>query len=170
MAQSNSALLGADDQPVCNHEGILEIIRASASQVLTEPSENGNLEAFNKVQAPDAVRVSLSLGWDASRQSAALSRLKRLKQGTGAAYLCKLVSPEDVIENLALETIGTTRSTSGGGSLLVVELSFVRVRAVAVISQQWAPKKPGAAKPVSNGRVQPKQTERTTLAKLADSV
>ena len=38
-------LLGADDQKICDYEGILEVSNSSTSQVLTEPIENGQLAA-----------------------------------------------------------------------------------------------------------------------------
>lgn len=149
-------LLGADDQKVCDYEGILEVSNASTSQVLTEPVENGQLAAFNKVQQPESVRVVLSLGYDPTRQRAAISRLKQLKGGTGAEFLCKLISPSEVSENLSLESVGQTRTSQSGATLLIVELSFVQIRAVQVSTQRlsWSPKNPTGADPVNSGRVQ----------------
>lgn len=163
------ALLGADDRPICEYEGIIEIIKAQTSQVLSEPIENGELAAFNKVQQPDSVKVTLSLGYDPAAQTAAMGKLKRLKQGTGAAFLCRLVSPSDVIENLALETIGTTHSASHGATLLIVELSFMQVRSVSVSASQatWNPKSASSANPVNSGRVQTKSP--SALVKLANT-
>jgi len=167
MEVSRYALLGADDQPICDYDGILEVTKVQTSQVLTEPIENGELAAFNKTQAPDSVKVSLSLGYDPAKQTVAMGRLKALKQGVGSQYLCKLVSPEDVTESLALETIGTAHTSANGATLLTVELSFIRIRAVQVsvsASRGWTPKNASAAQPVNGGRVQPKK--QSTLVKL----
>ena len=150
-------LLGADDQKICDYEGILEVSNSSTSQVLTEPIENGQLAAFNKVQQPDNVRVVLSLGSDPTKQRASLTRLKQFKGGTGTDFLCKLISPSEVSENLSLESIGQTRTSQSGATLLTVELTFVQIRVVQVVSQQfaWSPKNPTGADPVNSGRVQP---------------
>lgn len=166
---SSFALLGADDRPICDYEGILEIVKAHTSQVLNEPIENGQLAAFNKVQQPDSVKVTLSLGYDPATQTASMGKLKRLKHGTGTAFLCRLVSPADVVENLALETIGTTHSASRGATLLIVELGFLQVRAVSVSasSAAWTPKSASSAQPVNRGRVQPRQS---SIVKLSESV
>lgn len=152
----NWALLGADGMRICDYEGILEVIRASSSQVITEPIEGGELAAFNKVQQPDAVRVTLSMGGDPAEQSAALERLKRLKKGTGSDYLCMLVSPADVVDSLALESIGQSHSAQNGATLLVVELSFIRIRAVQTTTAkvQWTPARATSAEPVNAGRTQ----------------
>lgn len=159
------ALLGDDDQPICEYEGILEVTLTSSSQVLTEPIENGQLAAFNKVQQPDQIRVVLSLGADPTTQRASLSRLQQLKSGTGQEFLCKLISPCDVSENLALESIGQTRTSQSGATLLTVELGLIQIRAVQVTTQQiaWSPKNPTASDPVNTGRV---QTEPSTLSNL----
>lgn len=161
------ALLGSNDQPICEYEGILEITNSSSSQVLTEPIENGQLAAFNKVQQPDQVRIVLSLGADPTIQRSSLSKLQQLKSGTGQAFLCKLISPCDVSENLALESIGQTRTSQSGATLLTVELSFLQVRAVQVETQQiaWSPKNPTSSDPVNSGRV---QTETSTLSNLVN--
>ena len=150
-------LLGADDEKVCDYEGILEVTASAASQVLTEPIEDGQLAAFNKVQQPETVSVQLSLGSDPTVQQTAMSRLRALKAGTGSEFLCKLVSPSEVFENLALESIGQSRTTQAGATLLVVTLNFLQIRIVQVTSQrlQWTPKNPSAADPVNQGRVQP---------------
>lgn len=154
-------LLGADDQKICDYEGILEVSNASSSQVLTEPLENGQLAAFNKVQQPENVRVLLSLGSDPTKQRASMTRLKQFKGGTGSGFLCKLISPSEVSENLSLESIGQTRTSQSGATLLTVELTFVQIRVVQVTSQQlaWSPKNPTGADPVNSGRV---QTEKAT--------
>lgn len=171
------ALLGADDRPVCDYDGIIEVATAETSQVLSEPLENGELAVFNKVQAPDMVKVSLSLGYDPARQSASLGRLRALKRGVGRESLCKLVSPSDAIEDLALEEIGQSHTTSQGATLLTVELTLHKINSVHVTvtkvqwspkmtKVQWSPKNATAAQPVNNGRVQPQKAKfQSTLSK-----
>ena len=173
------ALLGADDRPVCDYDGIIEVATAETSQVLSEPLENGELASFNKVQAPDMVKVSLSLGYDPARQSASLGRLRALKRGVGRESLCKLVSPSDAIEDLALEEIGQSHTTSQGATLLTVELTLHKINSVqvtvtkvqrspknATAKAQWSPKNATAAQPVNKGRVQPQKAKfQSTLSK-----
>ncbi len=152
----NWALLGADNLPICDYDGIIEVNKASASQVLTEPVEGGELAAYNKVQLPDAVRVTLSLSDDPVTQAAALDRLKTLKKGTGSDYLCKLVTLSDVTDNLALENIGESHSVSQNANLLFVELSFIRIKSVKTSNAtvKWSPKKATSSNQVNQGRTQ----------------
>lgn len=160
----NWALLGADNNPICDYDGIIEVNKASSSQVLTEPIEGGELAAFNKVQTPDVVRVTLSLSDDPAAQSAALERLKALKAGTGKQYLCKLVTLSDVTDNLALESIGESHSATQNANLLFVELSFIRVKAVQVTGTTvtWSPKKATSANQQNQGRTQSYALKRLT--------
>ena len=158
------ALLGADNRLICDYDGIIEVSKASSSQVLTEPIEGGELAAFNKVQTPDAVRVTLSLSDDPASQSAALERLKALKAGTGKDYLCKLVTLSDVTDNLALESIGESHSATQNANLLFVELSFIRVKAVQASGSAvtWAPKKATSSNQQNQGRTQSYALKRLT--------
>lgn len=164
---STWALLNARDQRVCDYIGIVECSVGESSQVLTEPIENGELAAYNKVQQPDAVAVSLAISGDPATQTAALAALKSLKQGTGRDYLCKLISPYFLVDNLALETISQSRSVTQNATSLIVELSFVRIRSISTSTSRvaWQPKNASSANCSDGGRVQP---ERTSLARLSD--
>lgn len=87
------AILNAQDRPICEYVGITECSVGEQSQVLTEPLEGGQLAAYNKVQAPDAVTIALAISGDPSVQTAALADLKALKNGVGKDSLCTLVTP-----------------------------------------------------------------------------
>lgn len=167
MAQDFStwAILNASDRPVCDYVGIVACSLAEAARVLTEPLEGGNLAAYNKVQAPDAVSLSLALDGDPATQTQALNALRSLKQAIGTDSLCKLVTPYFVVENLALETISQSRSVTQNASSLILELGFITIRAVQTGTRKvvWSPQNPTSADEVSGGKVQPK----TLAAKLA---
>ena len=170
MAQDFStwAILNASDRPVCDYVGIVACSLAEAARVLTEPLEGGNLAAYNKVQAPDAVSLSLALDGDPSIQTQALNALRSLKQAIGTDSLCKLVTPYFVVENLALETISQSRSVTQNASSLIVELGFVTIRAVQTGTRKvvWSPQNPTSSDEVSAGKVQPK----TLAAKLTEGL
>ena len=136
--------------------------------MLTEPLEGGNLAAYNKVQAPDAVSLSLALDGDPATQTQALNALRSLKQAIGTDSLCKLVTPYFVVENLALETISQSRSVTQNASSLIVELGFITIRAVQTGTRKvvWSPRNPTSSDEVSAGKVQPK----TLAAKLAEGL
>ena len=154
------ALLGADGRPVCEYEGIIEGDAASTSQVLTEPVEGGQLAAYNKVDAPQSVKLTLALGYDPAAQSAALGKLQELRRRVGDGALCTYVTPSAVYERMALEVVGESRSAQDGATLLTVVLQLTQVRAVQVQTQavaSWSPKRATSAEPVNQGRVQPKR-------------
>lgn len=154
------ALLGADGRQVCDYEGITEGDAVSSSQVLTEPLEGGSLAAYNKTDAPASVKVTLSLGSDPARQSAAMGKLQNLRRRIGASALCTFVTPAMVYERMALEVVGESRRVNSGATLLLVVLQLTEVRAVQVqttaagASAAWSPKKATSAEPVNQGRVQ----------------
>lgn len=160
------ALLDADDNPICDYIGITEASIGEQATTLTEPIEGGLLAAYNKVQLPDTVTVSIAISWEKAVQSAALARLTELKQAVGAGALCKLVTPYRVFDSLSLETISQVRSATRNATTLICELSFVRVRSVKTGSQSvaWSPRNPSSADPVDAGRVQAR--EQTTAAKI----
>lgn len=158
------ALLNSAGRKVCDYDGINAVTRALSSEVLTEPLEGGNLAAFNKVQAPDSVAVTLTIGGDSAKQATALASLKALKGAVGAESLCTLVSLADVTDNLAVESLGISHSVESGASLLVVELSLVRIRSVQVSKSEWKPKKATSADATNRGKVQTK----STAARLED--
>lgn len=170
MAQDFStwAILNASDRPICDYVGIVSCSLAEAARVLTEPLEGGNLAAYNKVQAPDAVSLSLALDGDPATQTQALNALRSLKQAIGTDSLCKLVTPYFVVENLALETISQSRSVTQNASSLIVELGFITIRAVQTGTRKvvWSPRNPTSSDEVSAGKVQPK----TLAAKLAEGL
>lgn len=167
-AFSTWAVLDSEDRPICGYVGITACSLAESAQVLTEPLEGGNLAAFNKVQAPDAVSVSLAISGDPAVQGQALNDLRALKAAVGAASLCKLVTPFFVVDNLALETISQSRSVAQNSTSLVVELGFISVRSVSASSTMvaWAPKNPTSSEEVKVGKVQTK----TLAANISDRI
>lgn len=165
---SEWALLNAFDQPMFDYDGIIEVQVSSSSQVLSEPIEGGQLAAYNKTRSPDRVNVQLVVRADPERQIKALADLSVFQQGVGKRYLCKLVTPNSVIENLALENVGRTHSASHGATLLVVDLEFVTVKLVeSVTSQrkQWKGKRATSAPPVNKGMTRSK----SGLKKMVDA-
>ena len=162
MAQDYTswAILNSKGLPICDYVGITACNVSQSATVLTEPLENGELAAFNKVQQPDAVRVSIGIDGDPSVQSAALNSLLQLKQAVGVDSLCQLITPFFVIDRLALEEISQARSVTQNASSLICELSFLKVRMVSTGARQvlWTPKNPTSANNVNGGKVQAETT------------
>ena len=158
QAFSTWAILSSEDRPICNYVGITACSLAESSQVLTEPLESGNLAAFNKVQAPDAVSISLAISGDPAIQSQALNDLRNLKNAIGTDSLCRLVTPYFVVDNLALETISQSRTVAQNATSLVVELGFIAIRSITtgVAQVAWSPKNPTSSDEINGGKVQPK--------------
>lgn len=170
MAQDFSrwAILNASDRPVCDYVGITACSLAEAARVLTEPLEGGNLAAYNKVQAPDSVTISLAIDGDPSIQTQALNELRSLKQAIGTDSLCKLVTPYFVVENLALETISQSRSVTQNATSLIVELGFITIRTVQTGTRKvvWSPRNPTSSDEVNGGKVQ----SQTLAARISEGV
>ena len=160
---SNWALLNAKDVLICEYDGITQVEVSSSSQVLSEPIEGGELAAFNKTRSPDRISVQLIVGSDTAKQLRVLADLSVYQNGVGKQYLCKLLMPNGVIENLALESIGRTHTVGNGATLLLVDLDFVTVNIVQtakVKDKQWSGKRSTSANPVDKGKMQ--KSERST--------
>lgn len=160
MDYSSWAILNSSGDPVCAYDGIASCTVTEGSQVLTEPLENGEVAAFNKVRSPDSVQLQLIISQDKTTQEAALSDLRSLKSAVGEESLCTLVTPFFVIDNLALEAIGQSRTSDQNANLLVVDLSFLTVKAVSAgsASVAWSPASATSSNPVNAGRVQLEST------------
>lgn len=156
-------IIKSNGLPICEHDGIFSVSVAQNSQILTEPIEGGELAAYNKVQAPDGVSITLILDTDTDTQAIALRDLLALKKATGSNSLCRLITPYEIVENLALESISKTRSATENATLLLVELQFVQVLIVntATRGATWAPKKASSANSTNRGKVQ-----KSTAAKI----
>ncbi|MDY3115986.1 MAG: hypothetical protein SOR95_08435 [Sutterella sp.] len=161
------ALLNSQDELLCEYDGIVEATFSSSSQVLSEPIEGGELAAYNKTKSPDQVSVQLVVGPDQAKQLRVIADLSVYLNGVGTKYLCKLVSPNSVVENLALESVGRTHSVKSGASLLLVDLDFRTVNVVNVTKgkvKQWKGKRATSSAPVDKGKQQ------SAAKKLANSL
>lgn len=156
-------LWNSNSQPICDHDGIIDVSISEKAQVLTEPIENGQLAAFNKVQSPTSISVSIAISGDMARQNASLAQLQSIKSATGDESLCSLLTPSGDYSNLALETIGYSRSSSENATMLVVSLSFITVRVATsqADSIAWTPKSASSADNKEKGRVQPSLLQKT---------
>lgn len=133
------------------------------------PVEDGSFSSYNKVARPYDIRLLMSCdGKGRMTKEQFLQTLELMRESTD---LYDLVTPDFAYENVNLIGIDYRRQSSGGVSLLLVDVRFeeVRVTATAVYSS----KEPAGAKPASGGSVgaaEPATEQKSAIGKFADGV
>ena len=117
-----------------------------------EPQENGALYAYDKVAQPQQITVTLLFSGDYAAQEAAIAKIDAALRGLEAFTV---VTPTTVRSNMTLIGASSTRSSTGGANLLLVDLTFQEVRSANVGgSVAWSPKKATGASKVDGGKRQ----------------
>ena len=129
---------------ICDYDSIDEVDTETASIVPTEPQENGELYAYDKVSQPNTIKLTLLFSGNQAKQSAALAKLEEARLST---KLYTIVTPFRYLERMALIGVSETRASTNGVSMLSVELTFqeVRVAQVGGATAQWEPANPTSA-------------------------
>lgn len=123
----------------------------SESRVVSSPVEEGSFAAYNKVETPPEVTVSLGIQGDDAELQSALDTLHALQAGT---ELLSLVTPAAEYRNLNLKGFNYRQRREDGLGALWVELSLVSVKQVAAA---YADGKPAPRR--NRGKVQAKPVE-----------
>lgn len=135
------------------------------------PVEQGKFATYNKVELPPELKVTLALTGSESDRAGLIATLVAAKEST---ELYTIFMPEVKFPSYTLQNYNFQRRSTQGANLLVVELSFLRVRQVSAqytkSSKVDAPKDPAAAPPVDSGKVQPKTPDQSVLKAAANKV
>lgn len=138
------------------------------------PVEKGSFAQYNKVEAPAAPTVTLSLQGSESDRKKFLAALDAAVKSTD---LFSVVTPEVTYANYAIERYNYSRSAQRGLTLLTVQVFLKEVRQVssqytksAATNPAPAPKSPAAASAKSGGKVQAAAPKQSVLLQTAKKV
>lgn len=147
------AILDAKGNPICDYDSIDDLGEDTSAVVPVEPQENGALYAYDKVAQPQQITVTLLFSGDYAAQEAAIAKIDAALRGLEAFTV---VTPTTVRSNMTLIGASSTRSSTGGANLLLVDLTFQEVRSANVGggSVAWSPKKATGASKVDGGKWQ----------------
>ena len=137
------------------------------------PVEKGGFASYNKVEVPGMPVVTLCFTGSESERTQFLTQIDTACKST---ELYTVVTPEIQYPQHSIERYSYQRRSSGGATLLMVEMTLKEIREVtAAYSQsqrqaQASIKDPGAASPVDTGKVQPSVSPTSTVLRLANKL
>lgn len=142
-------IFDTDFYPLCDWDNIIAVDFLKEAKVCTYPLQGGAFEAYNKVQSPFDVRVTLSKGGDASGRTAFMQTLQ-----TAASALTRyqVITPEITYENLTVQHVDYRRESRAGASLITADVWLIEIRET-VTTKFTKTKTPAGAATVDNGTV-----------------
>lgn len=150
---------------VLKPDSFLGIQYRQDARVSNYPQEKGAFASYNKVQTPYDCIVRMAIGGDERSRSQFLATCEAMNNGTD---LYSVVTPEVSYASATLQNYNYRRDSSGGATMLTVELSFVEIRltasAVTTINQ---PQQPASTPAVSAGQVQAAPATPATASAVA---
>jgi len=135
---------------VLQADSVVSLDYRRESRISTHPIEAGQFAAYDKVQMPYDVRITLvKSGSDADRGTF----LTALESVVESLDLYDIVSPEKTYTSANIERFDYSRKSSSGVGMLTVDLFLTQVRTTAISTKTNAAR-PSGADSVSGGMVQ----------------
>lgn len=131
-------------------DSVVSVGYRQGSSISQYPVEQGAFGSYNKVATPFSPRVRVSKGGNVAARAAFLARCEEM---AASLDLYRIVTPERVYLNANIERIEYARNAESGVGLISVDIVFVEIRQVNVISYTQA-KEPSGAKASQGGNVQ----------------
>lgn len=163
-----------DGGPDIVFTSVLSIDVKSSGKALTEPIEKSSFAAYNKIEEPLDVKVSLATQGSPGDAAATLEALETLKR---ECVKVTLSTPAATYDSLTLESFSYSRKAESGACVLLVDCSLREVREVETgvsvssgLSQESC-KNPGSASKQGTGKAgteeveKPEKKKRTSVAK-----
>ena len=148
----NWSLYKSDGSQAVPFDTFFSLDVASDGKVTTYPTEPNGFFAYNKVQSPNIVNLTLGLtGGSADRRSV----IESLEELAGSTELLSVVTPEKTFTNYSLESFDYTRTIADGTDRLKVNLRLVEIRQVSAEYSNEAipsPKNASDSKTVGSGK------------------
>jgi hypothetical protein len=118
------------------------------------PMEPDGFQAYNKVQVPVEIRLTMTKGGSEDDRSAFISSLEQITNVVDPLY--DIWTPERVYPNFTIHHYDYRRSATNGVGLLTVEVWFVWIPTAPNATGGVAnPASPSGASPTTTGTVQP---------------
>ena len=116
------------------------------------PVENGGFSAYNKVVKPFLAKVTFAT---ASSQPKRAAMLAALETAAASTNLYSIVTPDATYSNSAnIQAFRYSRKADKGAGMILVEIDFIEIRQVAVLTFSNVAS-PNAAGQVNSGNVSP---------------
>lgn len=144
-------IYNSDNQLVLAPDSILAVEFRKDWQVSDYPQEQGAFASYNRVEAPFAVKVTMTKGGSDAERHAFLTDIEIVSQTLG---LYDVVMPDKTYSSVNLDHYDFRRTALNGVGLLTVDiwLTEIRVTGTAEFSKTA---QPSGADPVNGGNVYP---------------
>lgn len=129
---SRWAILNENGDKFVPYDSIESLTLSARASIPTEPQEDGQLFAYDKVQQPDEESVTLLFTGSNEQVSIAIGALETFRQSID---LFTIVTPNFVEENMALLSYSITHKANNGNNLTIVDCVFKEVRSITFQSE-----------------------------------
>jgi hypothetical protein len=150
-------------------DSVVEVDVKADSEVMSHPIEQGQFEAYNRVQDPIGIRLLLAYRGTGGTQGNSdrqnfLSTLESLREGT---ELITISTPDAMYANMALKSYGYRKSADHGMVTLWVDTEWVEGRSTGVSVSPPPTAQPQGASTSNLGSVQPQTLTAAQSAAIA---
>lgn len=145
--------------PVADYDSVYATAYQNESRISDYPVEQGAFAAYNKVDNPFDVMVTLNCGGDEARRAAFLAACESVRKSLD---LYAVMTPEYTFQNVNFTGINYQRSVRDGAYMVSVQLIGREVREKNAAYS--SPQDPGASDTVESGMVQSVDDPTLTVA------
>lgn len=159
-------IYNADGETAVPFDTFFSVSFSNESKITTHPTEPNGFFAYNKVQSPGQMEVTLGLTGNTISRSGVITALDELIKSTD---LVSIVTPEKTFVDYSLESFDYSRESGNGIDRLVVKLSLMEI---VQVSPEYtnetipAPKQAADSKTVNAGKQTPVQADAATEEKV----
>lgn len=159
-------IYNADGETAVPFDTFFSVSFSNESKITTHPTEPNGFFAYNKVQSPGRVEVTLGLTGNTISRSGVITALDELIKSTD---LVSIVTPEKTFVDYSLESFDYSRESGNGIDRLVVKLSLMEI---VQVSPEYtnetipAPKQAADSKTVNAGKQTPVKADQATEEKV----
>lgn len=145
------AIYGPDGNPALEPDNWLHFEPMAEANVADYPMQPDSFQSYNKVQTPQEVRVTVTIGGSDSDRQDFLNDCDALRLSTD---LVDIIVPDFSFIGYSLTHVDYSRASDRGITLIAVDLNFKEIRqsATAAFSNS---KEPSGSDTVNDGPVRP---------------
>jgi hypothetical protein len=159
------AFLDSNNAPVLTPDSVVEVDLRADSELMSHPIEQGQFEAYNRVQDPIGIRLLLACaGQGETDRATFLQTLENLREGT---ELITVATPDASYPNMALKSYGYRKSSDRGAVTLWADTEWTEGRSTGVSVSAPATAQPQGAATSSLGGLQPQTPTAAQSAAIA---
>lgn len=128
IAAQRWGIFALDGSQPLDPDSVVAVEHSAEYRIADYPVEGGAFESYDKVATPFVTRVAVSKGGSVAEREQFLTACQALLESLDPY---NVVTPERTYLNVNVTRIGSTRNSSNGAGLIVVELVLQEIRQAA---------------------------------------